>query len=265
MCDKFKIASGSIIRLRAPAGYVEATFLVENFAGKLLLAQPEQPYARLNLTTDGPVYRSSTPHGNNMFQLTVAGSNTYSLIATLKEKSDKKDLNFALALSRDGTISMVALNSDGKSKPEDCIVFGIEIEGGTSGVAGKVFGVPLFSFHKWQLRRFLSEGYLQFSGLTDSSAIEECITTINHELGIPGRIVAGGIQETESLGKLAGNLSNCSAVRNVLGGKVRAMLNAVFGVDNFESHNLSAQIALRFPELIRPSFPGDEVELGKDL
>lgn len=259
------IASGSTLLLNVPGTNISKSFIVENFAGKLLLAQPSNPYARLHVGPDGLDYRSNTPQGNNLFTLQPNACSRHSVLITLRDKATKKDITFGLAIDGIGMCSMVDMQNIDANNEGLCYEFDISVEDKSAeGVVVRGIGIPSFNFEKWQMRRFLLEGYLHLHNIIDAVALEECIATINHELGLPGKIVAGGIQEGEALGKLAGNLSNCAAVRNILTGKAQAVLNAVFGRDNYESNNLSAQIALRFPELDKTSVV-DSAKIGKEV
>jgi len=244
------IGTGSVLTLKELKSKSAKSFLVENFAGKLLLAQPGNPYARLHAAIDGLEYKSGTPQSNNLFSLNEKGAGQYSLTTFLRDKTSKKDIMLTLGVDAEGVWHAVDPVSDNAT----VCTFHVEVEEPSqTGRVKRDLSVPPFEFEKWQVRRLLHEGYLQVAGVVDCAALDECLAMINHELGLPGRIVAGGIQEGEALGKLAGNLSNCSAVRGVLAGKMQSVLNAVFGEDNFENSNLSAQIAMRFPELNKPA------------
>lgn len=259
------IESGSILILKVPGTNLSKSFVVENFAGKLLLAQVHNPYARLHFAPHCIDYRSNTPQGNNLFTLQPNDCNRFSLVITLRDKAAKKDTTFGLALDAEGMCAMVDLSNISSLCKDKGLCYEFDIcveEMSAEGVVSRSIGVPMFCFEKWQLRRILHEGYIRLRNIIDHAALEECIRTINHELGLPGKIVAGGIQEGEALGKLAGNLSNCAAVRRVLTGQAQAVLNAVFGVDNYENKNLSAQIALRFPELDK-NLEIDSSKIGK--
>ncbi len=260
------IASGSILILKVPGTTISKSFVVENFAGKLLLAQVHNPYARLHIAEHGIEYRNNTPQGNNLFALQAKGHNRYSLVASVRDKATKSETMFGITISADGVCGVVDINAIRPDTVDKCLYYEFDLcieEISVDGVMIREVGVPKFNFEKWHLRRLLHEGFLHLNNIIDSTVLEECIATINHELGLPGRIVAGGIQEGEALGKLAGNLSNCAAVRNILlTGKAQAVLNAVFGADNYENSNLSAQIALRFPELNKTSIV-DSSKIGK--
>jgi hypothetical protein len=115
-----------------------------------------------------------------------------------------------------------------------------------------------YVFKQWQIRRFISEGYLQIPSVVQKEKIDECVRQLNHHLGKPGDIVAGGVQGGEQLGKFTGHLSNCPAVKELLKGQVKLILSALFGgASGYESSNLSAQIAYRFPELTNPDLRTD--------
>ena len=51
---------------------------------------------------------------------------------------------------------------------------------------------PLYSLSKWQIRRFVHEGYLHLSSVVDGDKIDRCIRLLDHHLGKPGYIIPGG-------------------------------------------------------------------------
>jgi len=51
---------------------------------------------------------------------------------------------------------------------------------------------PLYSLSKWQIRRFVHEGYLHLSSVVDDDKIDKCIRLLDHHLGKPGYIIPGG-------------------------------------------------------------------------
>ena len=98
-----------------------------------------------------------------------------------------------------------------------------------------------------QLHSFVKDGYLHLPAIVDLHKINECNRIINHLLGKPGELHAGGIQE--GMGKLGGGLSNCKVVRSLYHDTgVRALAEQFLGAGNCDDANLAAQIALRFPE-----------------
>jgi hypothetical protein len=126
-----------------------------------------------------------------------------------------------------------------------------------------------FQLSQWQLRRFISEGYLILPGIVPQYKVSQCLRRLFNQLGQPQGVVAGGIQTQlplsaqglvgegerergaegyEPLGKLDGHASNCREVRALFEGEVEAVARALLRHET--SQNLSAQLALRFPEML---------------
>jgi hypothetical protein len=104
-----------------------------------------------------------------------------------------------------------------------------------------------------QIHSFLEKGYLQIRDVVPMRLINQALRRINHELGIPGRMVHGGV---EGAAKLAGNVSNCSDILNLffLSDAIQ-YAQSLMGGKNKLSEPKGAQIALRFPELGPPREP----------
>ncbi|TMW63460.1 hypothetical protein Poli38472_002401 [Pythium oligandrum] len=103
-----------------------------------------------------------------------------------------------------------------------------------------------------QRQAFIRDGYLQIRGVVPIKLVNAALRRINHELGIPGRMVDGGV---EGAGKLAGNISNSEEVLNLFHlSDARAYAEALVGLDKVVPPR-GAQIAMRFPELGEPRDP----------
>ena len=70
---------------------------------------------------------------------------------------------------------------------------------------------------------------------------------LNHNLGVPGAILPGGSQT--GLGKLGGRLTQDETILSLFSGEVLQWAEAFLGIGNVDMSALSAQIAMRFPEL----------------
>jgi len=100
----------------------------------------------------------------------------------------------------------------------------------------------------WQIQRFVLEGYLHLPKIADQERVDACNFVINKNLGTPGAVAAGGAQG-QGLGKLGGAVSNCNEVRALVSSRVVAAVEGLLGRNALSDvGNLSAQIALRFPE-----------------
>lgn len=116
-------------------------------------------------------------------------------------------------------------------------------------VTYSVHDIPNFSFQcrKWQYRRFLNEGYLHLSNIVTKKRIDASRSLLIRTLGIPGSIVAGGVQG-EGIGKFTGGLCNCTEIIQLLEGKLGAVVDCFLGDDHYDSAHIGVQIAFRFPE-----------------
>ncbi|KAJ0411731.1 hypothetical protein ATCC90586_002115 [Pythium insidiosum] len=103
-----------------------------------------------------------------------------------------------------------------------------------------------------QRHAFMRDGYLQIRDVVPMRLVNAALRRINHELGIPGRMIDGGV---EGSGKLAGNVSNSDDILNLFflsGAKQYA--EALVGSGRVVPPR-GAQIAMRFPELGEPRDP----------
>ncbi|KAG7391319.1 hypothetical protein PHYPSEUDO_005268 [Phytophthora pseudosyringae] len=97
-----------------------------------------------------------------------------------------------------------------------------------------------------QRRSFMQNGYLQIRGAVPLPLANAVLRRVNHDLGIPGNMINGGV---EGAIKLAGNTSNSDAVLDLYYlSDVCNYVEALVGVDQVVPPQ-GAQIALRFPEL----------------
>jgi hypothetical protein len=99
---------------------------------------------------------------------------------------------------------------------------------------------------------FMQNGYLQIRGAVPLSLANAALKRINHDLGIPGNMIDGGVEGSI---KLAGNTSNSDAVLDLYYlSDVCKYVEALVGADQVVPPQ-GAQIALRFPELGEPREP----------
>ena len=146
---------------------------------------------------------------------------------------------------------------------------------------------PQGPLQPWEVRRFVTEGYIIAHQCVQAGVLQRCARKLTHALSIPGAVVAGGTQGA-GVGKLAGCYSNCKEVRDLfLGGSggsgggdgsggsgggggsssdsgrgsgrdggvpwtVLEVVEFFLGPGNVDcsAGSLSAQIAFRFPELV---------------
>ncbi|GMF17338.1 unnamed protein product [Phytophthora fragariaefolia] len=103
-----------------------------------------------------------------------------------------------------------------------------------------------------QRQSFRQNGYLQIRGAVPLPLANAALRRINHDLGIPGNMIDGGVEGNI---KLAGNTSNSDAVLDLYYlSDVYKYVEALVGTDQVVPPQ-GAQIALRFPELGEPREP----------
>jgi hypothetical protein len=103
-----------------------------------------------------------------------------------------------------------------------------------------------------QRQAFMRNGFLLLRDAVPMRLVNAARRRVNHELGVPGRMIDGGV---EGAAKLAGNTSNSEEVRRLFHhSDVAKYVDALLGAGNVEPPS-GAQIALRFPELGDPRDP----------
>lgn len=99
---------------------------------------------------------------------------------------------------------------------------------------------------------FMRNGFLQIRDAVPMKLVNAALRRINHELGVPGRMIDGGV---EGAAKLAGNTSNCEDILNLFNlSDAHGYAEALIGPGRVAAPQ-GAQIALRFPELGEPREP----------
>lgn len=98
-----------------------------------------------------------------------------------------------------------------------------------------------------QRRSFMQNGFLQIRSAVPLTLINAALRRINHDLGVLGHMVDGGVEEGSA--KLAGNVSNSEEVLNLFHlSDATKYAEALVGTGKVAPPK-GAQIALRFPEL----------------
>lgn len=199
-------------------------FLVDmKSATSLTLARPATPYSRLRITASGSIEVSSDAGKGCIFVL--EGENLKALRSSVKTEGKHYYLSVDDSGNLCTTLHTTTLPIQLKSP------------------------LPLCILTPYQKRRFISEGYLHIPQLVSEKAIFQAQRYLMHCLGQPGALVAGGAQP--GMGKLAGRASNAPEIQQLLQGSVMQLLDELLGANNIDNiTNMSAQIALRFPELV---------------
>jgi hypothetical protein len=200
------------------------------------LAAPEHPYRRVRMKQTGEVDFFTQVGKNSLFSIELDGS-----CICLKSTVKIGDSVAYLGMDKDGQLI-------GSPRLSDSVITKFAVVMGDEQIPRSPTESAILD--GWELRRFMTDGFIQLCGMTDMDAVFNCQQLFMRCLGIPGAIAPGGAQV--GYGKLAGSFSNCSEVRALLGtGRVMRVVEELFGgrgtVDGL--HELSAQIAMRFPEL----------------
>lgn len=257
-----EMESGSILFLKDTLYGVINYFVVEKVGfNSLSIARVENPYHRLNVENETIVFKSGPTGRNNILTLESLdlSSSLYKLGVLKTKEKDCKTFSY-IGVSETGSLSVATKNNENNISTVFHAIFksysNLIIDPVSIFENSKINSE--YTFKQWQVRRFVTEGYIQLPSIVKKYKIDECVRYLNHHLGKPGDIVAGGVQGGEQLGKFTGHLSNCAPVKELLKGQVELVLNALFGNSGgYESSNLSAQIAYRFPELANPELRED--------
>lgn len=215
------------------------------------LALTTNPYQRLTIDKDVALFKSGSIGANNVFRIDQLSEDTEKRLWTLSVNGNKKDgvARVYLGVTANGSYavcsSIMGSNVESTNFYLKLLPHAYDSYDYSQCFTEVKSVCPL---KQWQTRRFVNEGYIHLPRIVDSAAIIECVRYLNHHLGRPGAIVAGGVQTGESLGKFDGHLSNCSAVRAVFK-QTERILDTLLGVGGYDNSNISGQIAFRFPEL----------------
>jgi hypothetical protein len=234
--------TGDILSLRPPLPSAEdpeiTVILDEKKSGVFTLAHPHEPYQRIRVRDDGRVDHSDLVGKNSFFSLEEVSLGQVEIKSAVK--SHQQGSLFYLFPQNGSLVTST-------SPQLVCFKYLEQLAPLPLLIAERRETPPLAP---WLKRRFVHEGFLHIAEGVSREKASRCQRLLLHHLGVPGSIVPGGAQE--GLGKLAGSLSNASEVRELLlGERAMAIIGDLMGgsanVDGLT--NLSAQVALRFPEL----------------
>lgn len=252
LCDLEMLAveTGQLLSLKCPQTSVLKELLVEKIGDRVLLAEPNRPYLRLTVVVLASgcceiSFKAGKPNRCNLFKVSEVSSGCGSLTVSVRLRN-LDNVDCAIAVDSQGDYA-VHVSGEAPNNIHKDFILSVRLPDGSFR---QIFTKP-YEFEQWEMRRFALEGYLHLTDMADSSDVVSCIAALNHELGKPGKVVAGGVQGQHGLGKLSGDLSNCSAVRALFSSRIAAAVNTIMGECSYESRNLSAQVAYRFPETER--------------
>lgn len=269
------LTTGSIVLLGVSGKEHRKELLVERLGAKFMFAEVASPYHRLRVCDEGngrysTKFMMGTPCRENTFKLIEARNGLACFVlelsrrgaATGLEKGRVELAEYALTLGTTGTnFSIIEYDH---SHNVNCEFIVTAVDTNLHSSLSRPIFIPEHHFTAWELQRFVLEGYIQITGLVNRHDVDCSIAFLNHELGKPGRIVPGGVQN--QLGKFTGDLSNCNELRRLIGGKLAAAVDALVGRGNYDKCNLSAQIAFRFPEpQLGPIIPETPHGIGTEL
>lgn len=301
-----KLITGQLVTLIDCKYHLKLRFIIEEKSKgqNVCLARPSEPYHRLHVAQNGTkISFDAGPQNNGSFFNFVAidaetrtdTSGALSVAGTHRLQSVALPTNAYIGVRPDGSLHARTIVFD-ESEQESyhrnsddlSIDFLLSTSGGTVSSSVRQQGPLQGPLQPWELRRFVTEGFIIARQCVRPSVLQRCSRKLTHALSIPGAVVAGGTQGA-GVGKLAGCYSNCSEVRDLfLGGKsshqsgntdsaaaasaaggrsgcadtddtiqwtVLEVVEALLGEGNVDcsATSLSAQIAFRFPELL-PDF-----------
>ncbi len=201
-------------------------FLVECKGDFYYLAKPEAPYERLQLSVQKrALFYAAQVSKSSLFKISLVEGTTDVLSVC-----SAIDGSLYVGVAEDGNLAIYDHESLFRIKPTS--LRAVEVR-------------ERYQLCSWQLNRFVLEGYLHLPNIVDEKLVFECNKKLNHYLGLPNFLVAGGAQL--GLGKLAGSASNCKEVKDLIAPKVLDILESLLG-GPCDLDNISGQIAFRFPE-----------------
>mmetsp|Transcript_2849 Transcript_2849/g.3999 ORF Transcript_2849/g.3999 Transcript_2849/m.3999 type:complete len:455 (-) Transcript_2849:25-1389(-) len=230
-------------------------FLIDRIElNKFTLAQINSPYCKLNVCkkTLQVFFQNGTPCRDNIFCLQPCREETENVNVLRTHSAMKVTGNVTdnyVCVGVDSLGNLQASSYHLLKSSSNCFQFQTSFTKTSSLSATLTTYDHNISFRcqKWQYRRFLNEGYLHLSNIVERSKIDSCRSLLIRSLGVPGSIVAGGVQG-EGIGKFAGGLCNRKEIMQLLEGKLGAVIVCFLGSNGFDNTHIGAQIAFRFPE-----------------
>ncbi len=192
--------TGSLLVLKSCSCESSFYFIVEKIGcNSLTVARLDNPYLRLNIEDDQLIYKSGQPGRNNIFTIEPVDGTLYCKISIVRTQG--KEMKTKAYLCIDNSPDKLCASHDSTTAATTFrAAFGPYESNGNINSA-TIAVEKTFAFQQWQIRRFFHEGYLQLARIVPSNKIETAVRYLNHHLGKPGEVVAGGVQTGESLGE----------------------------------------------------------------
>lgn len=264
-----KLETGAVVQVTHASSKQQFQALIETksdatAATQLSFCALDRPYEKLRVALTGHVGWAIAATKFASFQLEFDGQDSASCLVRFRSLAHQKKAN------RDGTVGWylgvqdvrsdeLALIGDASGASEQSL-FLLDV---VSVRAAFALDATRMVFHHDQHQivsklsqsqrvSFMRNGYLQIRDAVPMKLVNAALRRINHELGVPGRMIDGGV---EGAAKLAGNTSNCDAILNLFNlSDARSYAESLIGPGRVAAP-LGAQIALRFPELGEPREP----------
>jgi len=256
--------TGQLIELRDTQWMFTFEFLIEEFgAGAYNIAKLDKPYQRLHVSNLGAISFQNGSGKRNMLNFESSGE--ILRIRTCLKASDGQSFLY-ICVDPFGSLNTCTGNDI-----SNCTTFHAKVlyPDTILRLADCHLGESLKKKHlrlpSWQVQRFVNEGYIHLSKVINPASIANCLRKLNHLLGLPGAIHAGGAQR--GMGKLGGGIGACEEVMALLDEGVIRAAEALLGdgkVDLTVDRWIGPQVALRFPEIDVHAGKLDRVEWHTD-
>lgn len=206
-------------------------FLIDVKGQNIILGKVDQPYTRINIRQNDEVEFNDEAKFS-MFVLEELDNRISAKVIGRKPSY--------LIINSEGQLEIVSCFD----ATTDCVIRLLDNNGHRCLSSMS----PLLDHQQFYLRRLAVDGFVVLDQIIDKDLITNCQRTLMHNLGVPGKVVAGGAQV--GLGKLEGSMSNCIEIRSLITHQLLSVLEEFFGSRQVDLESCNhAQIALRFPQI----------------
>lgn len=247
----------------------------------LLLALSSSPYLRMHLLADDVHFKAATPNRDNMLTFSEVVDEDISIVAydddqelvkvmilttTIKTTvSSKEKPCLCLSIDRNGKLgTMEYSQAIQNSHPETNCIFLMNFQHMNSLSKAKSSSslVSQYLLQKWQVQRFMTEGYLQIPRVLTKDVVDYYNTYLLHHIGLAGHLVPGGIQGPE-YGKFPGSITNGPVIKALISHpSIKGIVEEILGDQIHNSSSNNTQVAFRYPQ-IKPLTSNAEEFIGR--
>lgn len=249
----------------------------------LMLALSSGPYLRMHLLPDGVHFKAATPNRDNMLTFSeVVDDETSSVdydddqelvkvmihTTTIKPTASSKEKPcFCLSVDRNGKVGTMEYSQAIQiGHPETNCIFLMNFQHihSLSKAKSSNYLATNYFLQKWQVQRFMSEGYLHIPRVLTKDVIDNYNTYLLHHVGLAGHLVPGGIQGPE-YGKFPGNITNGPVIKALISHpSIKGIVEEILGDQIHNASSNNTQIAFRYPQ-IKPLTTTTEEYIGKSM